>query len=702
MIRRVLCFIMMFPGVLVADDTLSVMTFNLRYASAGDGSNAWENANQSPDRRVVARAVIQNRQPDIIGLQEGEDSQIDDLAAHLTGYRIERQKPSGGGGSENAVFAYRTNTLELIDRGVFSLGPRPGGGYWNNVPGTSFDPNDTFPENNNPFPRLALWGQFRRRATGQTLLFYSTHFDVYNGANSGTSQVKSAALITDDALARARRIPASPLAIVVGDFNSNQSDRPWNLFTGSHTNAGVSGDFTDAWLQVHGGWNNAGTFHGFVGGTQPEQRRIDWILHRGGFVATQTVIIADAVTSTNLISFQTHALYASDHYPVLAHLRFPPVASDVDRDGLPDAMELTSPISHPVRADSDGDRLLDGEEDLNGNGIVEGGETDPSNGNDTQRPTDIRIYQMDGLLDVRATQRAANGLLLYAQFDGRYLYVATQDAGEGNDHFIFIATNPASARTAPWAKAGTVGHYAAFLADENNSGYASWFDAGNTAITNPFIARAASYYQNGGWIEGVIDLSVWFGAGFTGPLYLAAAPYGNDDGGALITSAQVPAGNGDAHLLDAAEYVNVTPEDRDGDGINDAADPDADGDGLADAWERAHGLDPTSPAGTQGANGDFDDDGVSNLDEWKTRTSPSDGDDHLRIDDITPDGQRMLITWPAVYGTAYRIAHTTNLADATSWTSRPAGVAAVFPASTMTNITTNLPASAHIRMEAAY
>ncbi len=687
-------------AVAASGETLRVMSFNLRYASGADGSNAWFQAGQSPARRTVARDMLLQRQPHLVGLQEGEPAQLDDLMTLLPSYyRMEREGPSGGGGSEQAAFLYDTNALALVDRGVFSLGPSPGGGYWNHVPGSPFAPWTLFPENFFAFPRLALWGEFRWRVTGQTFFFYTTHFDVYNNANGGQSQVNSAALITDDAKARCRVRPASPLAVVVGDFNSNQNDRPWKLCTGTSTNGGITGDFIDSWWQVHGSWNNAGTFHGFAGGVQPADRRIDWILHRGGFTATQAVIATGSVLSTNLATGQTHVLYPSDHYPVVAALRFPPVAPDADRDGLPDALEFASPRSHPTLADSDGDLLLDGEEDLDGDGMVGGGETDPASGGDTQRPTDIRYYQMDGVADFRSTVVAQNGLILRAAFDGRYLYVATQDAGEGNDHVIFIATNPASAVNAPWAKGGTVGRYAAFLADENDNGFAGWFNAANQMITNLFLARAATYYQNGGWLEGVLDAGVLFGAGFTGPLFIAAAPYGNSDGGALITSAQVPAGNGDTHLLGNAEYVNVTPGDRDGDGISDAADPDQDGDGLPDAWEVAHGLDPRRADGLHGAAGDLDGDGVSNRDEWFGRTAPGDAGERLVVTGLSITGNTATLTWNAVFGAPYRIGWATTLQPQGPWLEYAPVANGTFPSGIITQqVVIPLPLTGTLRV----
>lgn len=52
---------------------------------------------------------------------------------------------------------------------------------------------------------------------------------------------------------------------------------------------------------------------------------------------------------------------------------------------------------------------------------------------------------------------------------------------------------------------------------------------------------------------------------------------------------------------------------------------DADGDGLPDAWELANRLDPTSAAGDNGAAGDADNDGATNLQEWLGGTNPHDG-----------------------------------------------------------------------------
>jgi len=640
------------------------MTFNLRYASAPDGDNRWVNASQTPERRAVAVMAVTNHSPDLIGFQEGEASQLDDLESELPDdYAFQRQAPSGGSGNERAAFAYNTNRLQLLDRGVISLGNSPGGGYWNNVPDTPFDPYDLFAEVDLKFPRLALWGRFAWRATGQELHFYTTHFDTYTVASNGESQAKSAFLIIDDSKARTARIPSSPLAIAVGDFNSSQNDRAWKLFTGLLSTNGVTGDFTDSWQQVHGNFNHSGTFHGFNGGVISGNSRIDWILHRGGFTATQTWIAADSAVATGCGTCP-RTQYPSDHYPVVADLVLPAPAPDYDLDRLPDAAEQASALSLPADPDSDGDLLVDGDEDLNGNGAVDGGESDPSQGTDTQLPTDIRAYQMDGILDYPAALLASHGLHLYWRFDGRYLYVATQDAGEGSDHFIFVATHPNVAVNAPWAKKGAVGAYAFFLADENGSDFSSWYNAAGAQVTNLLSARTATYYEDDGMLEGVIDLSQTFGSGFTQAFFLAAAPFATDNGGAMVASAQVPEGNGDTNLLGSSEYVMIPAGDIDGDGISDYADPDRDGDGLSDAWEVAHGLDPSVDTGDSGPQGDPDSDGFLNQAEFLACTFPLDSNSLLEASATLSPASLPLISWEAVHGKAYYLTGSSNPAAA--------------------------------------
>lgn len=158
-------------------------------------------------------------------------------------------------------------------------------------------------------------------------------------------------------------------------------------------------------------------------------------------------------------------------------------------------------------------------------------------------------WDMDGLLDADARLVAVNNSLhLYAGMKDDVLYVATEDAGEGNDHFILLAQQPGAMRAAMWAKSGQVADWDAFLADENNNDYEGWFDAlgGTQAMTGP----------NGGVLEGTINLREQYGALPT-VIHLAMAPYATPDGGALIHQSQVPASVNSDGNIDPLEFVEV-------------------------------------------------------------------------------------------------------------------------------------------------
>ena len=158
-------------------------------------------------------------------------------------------------------------------------------------------------------------------------------------------------------------------------------------------------------------------------------------------------------------------------------------------------------------------------------------------------------WEMDGALDAAATLiDANNGMMLYAGVIGDELYVATADAGEGNDHFIFLANPPGSMGSAPWNKSGQVAAWAAYLGNENDNGWAGWSDAAGTV----YVATGGG----SGYLEGTINLVEEFGA-VPAEVHLAVAPYPTSDGAVLDHAYQVPASINNDGNVDAGEYVAV-------------------------------------------------------------------------------------------------------------------------------------------------
>ena len=181
-----------------------------------------------------------------------------------------------------------------------------------------------------------------------------------------------------------------------------------------------------------------------------------------------------------------------------------------------------------------------------GGGTPGGGGGGGGGGGTTPTPSG---FTMDGMLDASATLAAQkNGMSLWYGTHGSSLYVATPDAGEGSDHFVFVAKTPGALGAAPWAKAGQVAGWDAFLADENDNTYSAWFDAQGAGVS--------ATGGNGGVLEGVIDLVDEFGA-YPEAVYLAVGLYGNGNGGTLLASHQLPGTLDGDGTVQANEYLRV-------------------------------------------------------------------------------------------------------------------------------------------------
>jgi hypothetical protein len=159
-------------------------------------------------------------------------------------------------------------------------------------------------------------------------------------------------------------------------------------------------------------------------------------------------------------------------------------------------------------------------------------------------------HVLDGRLDSDATMVADGGVFrLYSDWDGEYLYVATQGAATtaGLDHFVLVGEDLSTPVGAPWAKAGTVAARTVFLGNEDTGNYHSWYGPDELQLGSG-SASAAGYY-----LEGLIRLESFLDEPMPGAVYLAMGAYGSPDSAALV--GQAPEGDGDGDI-GAAEYVS--------------------------------------------------------------------------------------------------------------------------------------------------
>lgn len=259
-----------------ANAKLTVMTYNLRYASATP-PNAWS------ARRPVAKECIRASGPDVIGTQEGVYQQIKDLATDLPEYDWIGTGRDGGSRGEFMAIFYRKDRFEPLEFDHFWLSDTP------DVVGSA-----TWGHQNR---RMVTWVRFLDRNVDREFYFINTHLD----HQVQPAREKAATLIRE----RIQSLKPNLPIVLVGDFNAAAgANKTYDILT--------EGDFLkDTWTTAGERKNeDISTFHNYRG--PREGARIDWILTRGP-------VAADKI---EIVTFSADGQYPSDHFPVIAWIRW--------------------------------------------------------------------------------------------------------------------------------------------------------------------------------------------------------------------------------------------------------------------------------------------------------------------------------------------------------------------------------------------
>ncbi|MCC7434901.1 MAG: endonuclease/exonuclease/phosphatase family protein [Methanoregulaceae archaeon] len=248
---------------------LKVMTYNIRYANPADGPDAWDK------RRESLIALIKKHDPDLLGIQEGLASQMDDLRQAMRTHAVVGVGRDDGlrKGEYSAIF-YRRERLGLREGGTRWISDQP------DAPGSKG------PETS--LPRIFSWGEFFL-AEGGRILMVNAHLD----HQSAPARLMGARQMR--AFVESR---ASLPAVITGDFNCTFGDAPINHLTEQL-----------AALRPENG--PLGTFNGFkpdaVNGSM-----IDFI-----FASSHWETVGIEIDRTLTPENRT----PSDHFPVIATLR---------------------------------------------------------------------------------------------------------------------------------------------------------------------------------------------------------------------------------------------------------------------------------------------------------------------------------------------------------------------------------------------
>lgn len=256
-----------------ADNALDVMSYNIRYGTAKDGPDRWE------VRKPRAFQIIKKYKPHVIGLQEAQSAQIEDLLEAFPGYEnVGVGRDDGKAGGEFSSIMFDTSRLRVLRTDTFWLSDTP------EVPGSTHWGNRNF--------RLCTWAYFKDLKTGNYFYLFNTHLDHV----SQESREKSVNLI----LQRIKqRNPKDPV-IFTGDFNANEE----NPVVKAVREAG----FRDSFRVLHPDAKEVGTTNAFKEGRQ--SAKIDYMFVDDNWEIHAAEIIDDKVDGR----------WPSDHLPVTARV----------------------------------------------------------------------------------------------------------------------------------------------------------------------------------------------------------------------------------------------------------------------------------------------------------------------------------------------------------------------------------------------
>ena len=274
-------------GAVTLDDAVTepvkVMSFNIRFGTARDGSNHWKN------RSYLVAETIRMFDPDLLGAQEVLKFQAEFLEELLPQYGFHGVgRDDGATRGEFVPVMYKRDRFEVVDSGHFWLSEKP-----EVVGSKSWDSS---------LPRMASWVRLNDlESNGAPLVFVNTHFD-HRGK---TARLESARLIRK----RAEELTKKKIPfIITGDFNTTEDGQPYAELVSAR--GGDRLPILDSFRVANPQRGpDESTFSRWVG--HRKGSRIDWVLHSREFTTLQSVI-----NYTN-----EGGRYPSDHYPVQAILR---------------------------------------------------------------------------------------------------------------------------------------------------------------------------------------------------------------------------------------------------------------------------------------------------------------------------------------------------------------------------------------------
>ena len=273
--RNHITILCIFFSCIVWSQELSVMTYNIRYATVNDQENQWEK------RKEYLTQQIDFYAPDVFGIQEGLHSQLAFIDESLSTYAfIGVGRDDGKEKGEYCAIFFNTEKLQVLAEDTFWLSPTPA------LVSKGWDA---------ALERICTYAKFKDKVSGHIFFVFNTHFDhIGEVAREKSAEliVKMAAEINKD------NIPV----IIMGDFNLNEKSKAITYLSSAFNDSRVVSETRP--------FGPHGTFTGFEF-HEPVKDRIDYI-----FCSKENI----SVKKYGVLTDSKDGKYPSDHFPVFVKL----------------------------------------------------------------------------------------------------------------------------------------------------------------------------------------------------------------------------------------------------------------------------------------------------------------------------------------------------------------------------------------------
>lgn len=280
--KRILLFVLAvlvaFPQFATAQkkesEGLKVMSYNIRYGSADDGTNSWKY------RWPATVEMLNDVKPDVFGVQEALDFQVEfisEMVRDYKGYGVGREDGKHDG--EHMAIFWNKKTIKMIKSGTFWLSETP------EKPSMGWDA---------ACYRTATWALMKDKKTGKKFYFVNTHLD-----HVGREAQKNGLKLIVDRIASIN--PEGYPMVLTGDFNVRPSNDCLVDLDKIMTSTRKIAKKTD----------NKGTFNDWR--TDREGGVIDYI-YMSGFSSVPVY--------ETIVKKYADKPFISDHYPIMSVLEF--------------------------------------------------------------------------------------------------------------------------------------------------------------------------------------------------------------------------------------------------------------------------------------------------------------------------------------------------------------------------------------------